>query len=65
MPHEHFKYAASWSDTGKVHIWDMTDNVKSLDVPGSGTYDIKPVHTISSHREEGYAMNWSSRTMGK
>lgn len=57
-------YAATWSETGKVHIWDIRPLIESLDVPGY-TYDKSraqvPVFTINSHgRAEGFAMDWAS-----
>ncbi|KAH7885979.1 WD40-repeat-containing domain protein [Phlebopus sp. FC_14] len=57
-------YAATWADTGKVHVWDIRPLIESLDVPGyswekSRTH--KPAFTITSHgRVEGFAMDWAS-----
>lgn len=57
-------YTASWSETGKVHIWDVRPLIEALDVPGyqpprSRTH--RPVFTINSHgRAEGFAMDWAS-----
>lgn len=57
-------YAASWAETGKVHIWDVRPLIEALDVPG---YTIppqrtnQPAFTINSHgRAEGFAMDWAS-----
>lgn len=57
-------YAASWAETGKVHIWDIRPLIEALDVPG---YSLprqrvnSPVFTISAHgRAEGFAMDWAS-----
>lgn len=57
-------HAATWAETGKVHIWDIRPLIESLDVPGY-TYDKSRVHTpvftINSHgRAEGFAMDWAS-----
>lgn len=57
-------HVATWSETGKVHIWDVRPLIESLDVPGY-TYDKTrtqvPVFTVSSHgRAEGFAMDWAS-----
>lgn len=57
-------HVASWSETGKVHIWDVRPLIESLDVPGY-TYDKSrtqtPTHTISSHgTAEGFAMDWAA-----
>ncbi|KZP25414.1 glutamate-rich WD repeat containing [Athelia psychrophila] len=57
-------HAATWAETGKVHIWDIRPLIESLDVPGYA-YDKSrvqtPVFTINSHgRAEGFAMDWAS-----
>ena len=56
-------YAASWAETGKVHIWNVRPLIESLNVPGY-TVDRKivnkPIFTVSTHgRAEGFAMDWS------
>jgi len=57
-------YAATWADTGKVHIWDIRPLIESLDVPGYSWDKLrtnKPAFTINSHgRAEGFAMDWAS-----
>ncbi|KAH7914772.1 WD40-repeat-containing domain protein [Hygrophoropsis aurantiaca] len=57
-------YAASWSDTGKVHIWDIRPLIESFDVPGYSwdkSRTNNPTFTINSHgRAEGFAMDWAS-----
>lgn len=56
-------HAATWSETGKVHIWDIRPLIESLDVPG---YTLpksasKPAHTVNQHgRTEGFALDWGS-----
>lgn len=56
---------ATWSDTGKVHIWDVSADVTALDTPGytipKGTRD--PIFTIP-HRGEGFAIDWSRTVTG-
>ena len=56
-------HAATWAETGKVHIWDLRPLIESLDVPGY-MYDKRvqtPLFTINSHgRAEGFAMDWGS-----
>lgn len=53
-------YAASWADTGKVHIWDVRPLIAALDSPGHSFESAKtPVHTINTHgHAEGFAMDW-------
>ncbi|KAI7907769.1 WD40-repeat-containing domain protein [Cokeromyces recurvatus] len=69
MPQQQEKHiAATWAETGKVHIWDLTDAVASLDVPGTSSNmpQKKPLVTINNHgREEGYALDWSSLDTGR
>ncbi|CAL1694149.1 unnamed protein product [Somion occarium] len=63
-PASHPYYVASWSEIGKVHIWDVRPLIEALDVPGyipdkSRTH--QPTFTINSHgRAEGFAMDWAS-----
>jgi len=57
-------HVATWSETGKVHIWDVRPLIESLDVPGY-MYDKSraqtPAYTVPSHgRAEGFAMDWAS-----
>ena len=57
-------YAATWADTGKVHVWDIRPLIESLDTPGYAldkARTSKPAFTITSHgRAEGFAMDWAS-----
>ncbi|THH33417.1 hypothetical protein EUX98_g767 [Antrodiella citrinella] len=57
-------FVASWSETGKVHVWDVRPLIEALDVPGY-TIDKSrtntPAFTVNSHgRAEGFAMDWAS-----
>jgi ribosome assembly protein RRB1 len=68
MPQQQEKnIAATWSETGKVHIWDLTSAMASLEVPGTpSNLTQKPLVTINNHgREEGYAMDWSGIEAGR
>lgn len=52
---------ASWADTGNVHIWDVTDVFNSLHVPGTrANTNIRPIFTVDGHKNEGYALDWST-----
>ena len=57
-------YVASWSETGKVHIWDVRPLIEALEVPGYSAPQSRthtPAFTINSHgRAEGFAMDWAS-----
>jgi len=61
-------FVSSWSETGKVHIWDVRPYLEALDSPGF-TFDRSkagiPTFTIESHRRsEGFAMDWASSSSG-
>ncbi|KAI8821671.1 WD40-repeat-containing domain protein [Fimicolochytrium jonesii] len=66
MPHNEAHIVASWADTGKVHIYDITEHVRALDTPGLiPPREPKPMYTIDNHGAyEGYAMDWSSLQTG-
>ncbi|KAI3632632.1 hypothetical protein MIR68_009738 [Amoeboaphelidium protococcarum] len=59
-------YAATWADTGKVHVWDMSPLKQSLDNVGSKPVNqsAAPLYTLKSHRMEGYAMDWCKAPTG-
>jgi ribosome assembly protein RRB1 len=67
MCHSDTHLAATWSETGKVHIWNITANVTALDVPGTILpKDVKPIYTNTRHgRNEGYGLDWSSTVPGR
>lgn len=53
---------ASMAENGSVYLWDLTQQFKSFDTPGTViSKDMKkPIHTITAHgRNEGYALAWS------
>ena len=62
---------ATWSDTGSVHIWDLQSAFGELaslepNAPPSFTKKtLKPVYSVTKHREEGYSLAWSSLISGK
>ncbi|KAJ3074788.1 ribosome biosynthesis protein rrb1 [Podochytrium sp. JEL0797] len=61
MQHPESHIVASWSELGKVHIWDLTSVVASLDTPGvTVNPNHKPLFNVDAHRNEGYALDWSS-----
>jgi len=58
------KLVSSWSDTGQVHIFDITKNLENLDLPGVNQHqtsadNFKPLFSFSGHQTEGFAMDWS------
>eukprot|EP00112_Aurelia_sp_Birch-Aquarium-sp1_P001204 Seg1123.6 transcript_id=Seg1123.6/GoldUCD/mRNA.D3Y31 product="Glutamate-rich WD repeat-containing protein 1" protein_id=Seg1123.6/GoldUCD/D3Y31 len=68
IPNRHL--VASWSETGKVHIWDIGAQVNALDTPGASKNQqlgdkVKPMFTFAGHQAEGFAMDWSKVTPGR
>lgn len=72
--------AASWSELGRVSIWDLKthlsdvekrstirlrNNKKNKKPPPQGEVMTKPLYTFSGHLQEGYAMDWSSTVPGE
>ena len=60
---------ASWSEDGRVRVFDMSGQLASLDPPqrlGSASVPRrdKPIFTFAGHRDEGYALDWSSVAPG-
>jgi len=59
------KIAATWSDTGKVHIWDLTRLIHAVnDSSVMATYvrnqeSPRPLFTFNGHISEGFALDWS------
>jgi len=61
---------ATWSERGKVRIWDISQQVISVDHPttaagASHSKDIKPLFSFDGHQVEGFAMDWSSTVHGR
>lgn len=53
---------ATWSDMGKVHVWDLSSQLATLHQPGSGgvpTQQQQPLFTFEGHKDEGYAIDFS------
>ena len=65
---------ATMSDTGKAHIFDISQQLQALDVHSSSApstpASVKqsatgPLFTFSGHADEGYAIAWSPLTAGR
>lgn len=57
---------ATWADTGKVHMWNMANHRKALDKPTEKPpATVKPIFTCTSHKDEGFAMDWSPTDTGR
>eukprot|EP00054_Salpingoeca_dolichothecata_P037752 m.11822 g.11822 ORF g.11822 m.11822 type:complete len:467 (+) comp7847_c0_seq1:60-1460(+) len=53
---------ASWADTKKVHIWDLSTHFEALDNPNfvsKNALPSKPLFTFAGHQDEGFALDWS------
>ena len=59
---------STWSERGKVFLWDLSQLQADLNLNGSNnnneTIKMKPLFSVNGHREEGYAMDWSRREWG-
>ena len=65
---------STWSETGQVHLWDLSPQIAALDAPkpksaagkgraaGNGASKSvpgKPAFSFGGHGDEGYAIGWS------
>ena len=63
--------AATWSELGKVHIWDLTRPLQAVnDSNEMASYtrtmeSPSAIFTFAGHQTEGFAMDWSKTTAGK
>lgn len=65
-------FAGTWSETGKVFIFNITDQLKAVeDSDLLKQYEdtsqcalAKPVHVFRGHRTEGYGIDWSPTEPG-
>ncbi|DAZ99323.1 TPA: hypothetical protein N0F65_005174 [Lagenidium giganteum] len=58
---------ATWADTKKVHLWDISKQLESLDGKLATPLPAKTpaLHTFSGHADEGFAMDWSPVKAGQ
>jgi len=62
---------ASWADTGRVYLWDLTQLVTNVSRPknrppvAQSNDKMMPIHCFKGHKDEGYAMDWSPVVQGK
>jgi len=56
---------ASWSDCGKVFIWNILGQIKSLDGEINHKLHTTPLFAFGGHKNEGFAMDWSKLSEGK
>ena len=60
---------ATWSETGKVHVYNLAAPLTTLHSPGSAPTSAteegrKPLFTFSGHADEGYALDFSAAKAG-
>jgi ribosome assembly protein RRB1 len=67
MPSMDSHVVATWSEMGKIHIWDLSAHVAALDAPGMTVpKEVKPLYTNHKHnKREGFAMDWSPTVAGR
>lgn len=67
-PHPDIALAATWSETGKVNIYNLHPHLFAMDHVGTTVpaEAFQPLHIVETHgMHEGYAMDWSSLEPGK
>jgi len=58
------KLAATWSETGRVHVWDLTTPLANVDGMQASTSSHSALFTFAGHQSEGYAVDWSAVDKG-
>lgn len=63
---------ATWADNGYVQVWDMSGHLRSLSTTdplvSTGLNNVvrqAPLHIFTGHKDEGFALDWSSVTPGR
>lgn len=64
--------AASWSELGRVNIWDLTQQMQLLENPAElALYNknnsgntVLPIFTFTGHQQEGFGVDWSRTAPG-
>lgn len=66
--------AASWSELGRVNIYDLREQLSAVESPSSLTAyrnkcdkaegGIKPLYTFKGHLSEGFALDWCPIKLG-
>ncbi|KYN00919.1 Glutamate-rich WD repeat-containing protein 1 [Cyphomyrmex costatus] len=61
--------AASWSELGRVNIWNLQEQLSAVENPSlltayrnkydKGSTDIKPLYTFKGHLSEGFGLDWN------
>lgn len=57
---------ASFSELKNVHIWDLKDQIRDLDIPlPHKIKNPQPIFTFNGHKDEGFALDWSKVVEGR
>ncbi|XP_020529985.1 glutamate-rich WD repeat-containing protein 1 isoform X1 [Amborella trichopoda] len=63
---------ATWGENGYVQVWDFRSHLNSLaasdpevSTGACATIRQAPLHIFTGHKDEGYALDWSSITPGR
>jgi len=64
------RLAATWSEIGKVYIWDLTEPLTAVsDSKAMTEYTKKqnqyPLFQFNGHQSEGFAVDWSPQSLGR
>ena len=67
-------YVATWSELGKVHLWNLEEQLNALQDPkdlaqyklnvDNARMGSRPVFTFKGHQTEGYALDWCPTETG-
>ena len=63
--------AASFSETGSVHLWNLTNAIRAVDDTRvmsnfkQNSAEYSPFYTFSGHKTEGFALHWSRAAPGQ
>ncbi|XP_050672109.1 glutamate-rich WD repeat-containing protein 1 [Leptidea sinapis] len=64
--------AATWSELGRVDIWNITQQLQAVDEPAllerynldSINNPVKPMYSFSGHQQEGFGIDWCPTELG-
>lgn len=66
--------AASWSELGRVNIWDLREQLSVIENPSllttyrnkhdKGNESTKPLYVFKGHLSEGFALDWCPQKPG-
>lgn len=65
------QFAASWSELGNVHLWDMSQQLEAInDHRAMAAYmqngeGAQPEFSFTGHAHEGFAMQWNPLVPGR